>query len=109
MLVPSTVKAFQPMHDAVPSSLLVTKPVSMNDPAPHFTCLSTCTLHVSHVSCAVAVIFLRCDVLAGSTDPTISQVTVAVLHEFLVRPVAVPVAVVMLPCPRLAIELGLTV
>src|SRR5213078_4322352 len=37
-LVPFTVKAFQPRHDAVPSSLLVTKPTSTNGPAPHFTC-----------------------------------------------------------------------
>src|SRR5207247_4385242 len=39
-LVPFTVKAFQPRHEAVPSSLLPTKPTSMNGPAPHFTCLS---------------------------------------------------------------------
>src|SRR5207237_8845903 len=55
MLVPFTVNAFQPRHDAVPSSLLVTKPTSTNGPAPHFTCLSTFTLHVSHVSCADAL------------------------------------------------------
>ena len=47
--------AFQPMHEPVPSSLLVTKPVSTNGPAPHFTCLSTCALQLSHVSFAVAV------------------------------------------------------
>src|SRR5437667_5301402 len=45
MFVPSTVKAFQPRHDAVPSSLLVTKPTSTNGPAPPFTCLSTCAVH----------------------------------------------------------------
>jgi len=44
----------------------------------------------------------------GPTDPTISHVTDTVLHESFVSPVAVPVAVVMLPCPRLAIVLGLT-
>src|SRR5947207_7275016 len=58
-LVPFTVNAFQPRHDAVPSSLLVTKPTSMNGPAPHLICLSTFTLHVSQVSCAVAVSFFR--------------------------------------------------
>ena len=47
MFVPFTVKAFQPRHDAVPSSLLDTKPTSTNGPAPHFTSLSTCTLHVN--------------------------------------------------------------
>src|SRR5438552_19047352 len=48
-LVPFTVKAFQPRHEAVPSSLLVTTPTSTNGPAPHLICLSTFTLHVSHV------------------------------------------------------------
>src|SRR5947207_15061209 len=57
VLVPFTVKAFQPSHDAVPSSWFVTKPTSMNGPAPHLICLSTCTLHGSHVSCAVPVSF----------------------------------------------------
>src|SRR5437867_789331 len=52
---PSIVKAFQPRHDAVPSSLLLTKPTSMNGPAPHLISLSICTLQVSHVSFAVAV------------------------------------------------------
>src|SRR5204863_7784778 len=51
-LVPFTVKAFQPRHEPVPSSLFVTKPTSTNGPAPHLICLSTFTLHVSHVSCA---------------------------------------------------------
>src|SRR5439155_752936 len=54
-LVPSTVKAFQPRHDCVPPSLFDSKPTSMNGPAPHLICLSTFTLQVSHVSCAVAV------------------------------------------------------
>ncbi len=38
----------------------------------------------------------------------ISHVTLAVLHESFVSPATVAVAVVMLPCPRLAIVLGLT-
>src|SRR5439155_19217253 len=45
MFVPSTVKAFQPRHDPVPSSLLETKLTSTKGPAPHFTCLSTCAVH----------------------------------------------------------------
>ena len=45
----------------------------------------------------------------GSTDSLISHVTVAVLQESFLRPIAVPVAVAMPPCPRLAIGLGLTV
>src|SRR2546425_1279552 len=57
VLVPFTVNAFQPRHDAVPSSLLVSKPTSTNGPAPHLICLSTFTLQVSQVSCAVAVFF----------------------------------------------------
>src|SRR5438477_558515 len=77
-LVPFTVKAFQPRHDAVPSSLFDSKPTSMNGPAPHLICLSAFTLHVSHVSCAVAVSFFRAEGFAGSTEPTISHVTVAV-------------------------------
>src|SRR5438876_2579134 len=56
-LVPFTVHAFQPRHDTVPSSLLVSNPTATNGPAPHYTCLATCTLHVSHVSCAPAVSF----------------------------------------------------
>src|SRR5439155_937812 len=79
--VPFTVKAFQPRHDAVPSSLLLTKPTSMNGPAPHLICLSTFTLHVSHVSFAVPVSVFWCPGLFGSTDPLISHVTLAVLHE----------------------------
>src|SRR5207249_10869542 len=93
VLVPFTVKAFQPRHDAVPSSLLLTKPTSMNGPAPHLICLSTSTLHVSHVSCAVPVSVFACPGLFGSTEPTISHVTDAVLQEFCVSPVIVPVAV----------------
>src|ERR1700757_1515841 len=57
MLAPSTVNAFQPMHDAVPSSLFVTKPTSTNGPAPHCTCLSACTLQTLQLFSAVAVIF----------------------------------------------------
>src|SRR5947207_5759310 len=52
-LVPFTVNAFQPRHDAVPSSLFDSKPTSMNGPAPHLICLSTFTLQVSQTSCAV--------------------------------------------------------
>src|SRR5207247_10777044 len=58
-LVPFIVNAFQPRHDAVPSSLFVTKPTSMNGPAPHLICLSHFTLHVSQLSCAVAVLFFE--------------------------------------------------
>src|SRR5207244_12633164 len=47
--------------------------------------------------------------LLGSTDPLIPRGPGAVLHEPWVRPATVPVAVVILPCPRLAIVLGLTV
>src|SRR5438034_8197333 len=108
-LVPFTVNAFQPRHDAVPSSLFVTKPTSMNGPAPHFTCLSTFTLQVSHVSCAVAVSFFRAEGFAGSTEPTISHVTAVVLQEFCVSPAIVPVTDgAVAPAPRLAIVLGLT-
>src|SRR5204862_8027436 len=78
-LVPFTVKAFQPRHEAVPSSLLVTKPTSTNGPAPHLICLSTFTLHVSHVSCADALSVFGCPGLFGSTDPTMSHVTVTAL------------------------------
>src|SRR5438046_216011 len=108
VFVPFTVKAFQPRHDAVPSSLLLTKPTSMNGPAPHLTCLSTFTLHVSHVSFAVPVSVFCCPGVFGSTAPLISHVTLAVLHESFVSPATVAVTVVMLPCPRLAIVLGLT-
>src|SRR5438132_7947 len=108
MFVPSIVKAFQPRHDAVPSSLLLTKPTSMNGPAPHLICLSICTLQVSHVSCAFAVSVFWCPELLGSTDPLISHVTETVLQESFVSPATVPVTVVMLSCPRLAIVLGLT-
>src|SRR5207253_504623 len=90
-LVPFTVKAFQPRHDAVPSSLFDSKPTSMNGPAPHLICLSAFTLHVSHVSCAVAVSFFRAEGFAGSTEPTISHVTETVLQEFCVSPAMVPV------------------
>ncbi len=101
VFVPFTVKAFQPRHDAVPSSLLLTKPTSMNGPAPHLICLSTFTLHVSHVSCAVPVSVFACPGLFGSTEPTISHVTDAVLQEFCVSPVIVPVAVTAgAPTPR---------
>src|SRR5207244_11982968 len=72
-LVPFTVKAFQPRHDAVPSSLFDSKPTSMNGPAPHLICLSAFTLHVSHVSCAVAVSFFRAEGFAGSTEPPLSH------------------------------------
>src|SRR5947207_5045631 len=99
--VPFTVKAFQPRHDAVPSSLLVTKPTSTNGPAPHLICLSTFTLHVSHVSCADALSVFGCPGLFGSTDPTMSHVTVTELQEFCVSPVIVPVAVTAgAPTPR---------
>src|SRR5713101_4775198 len=110
MLVPLIVKAFHPRHDAVPSSLLVTKPTSTNGPAPHFTCLSTCTLQVSQVSCAVPVSVFGCPGLFGSTDPLISHVTFVVLQEFCVSPAIVPVTVgAVAPAARLAIVLGLTV
>src|SRR5438094_6488797 len=100
-LVPFTVNAFQPRHDAVPSSLLVSNPTSTNGPAPHSICLSTFTLHVSHVSCAVAVSVLGCPGLFGSTDPTMSHVTETVLQESCVSPVIVPVAVTAgAPTPR---------
>src|SRR5438046_6407716 len=109
VLVPFTVKACQPRHDAVPSSLLLTKPPSMNGPAPHLICLSTSTLHVSHVSFAVAVSFFRAEGFAGSTEPTISHVTAVVLQEFCVSPAIVPVTEgAVAPAPRLAIVLGLT-
>src|SRR5947199_2956720 len=73
----------------------------MNGPAPHLICLSTFTLHVSHVSCAVPVSVFACPGLFGSTEPTISHVTDAVLQEFCVRPVIVPVAVTAgPPTPR---------
>src|SRR5207247_357613 len=99
--VPFNVKAFQPRHDAVPSSLLVTKPTSTNGPAPHFTCLSTFTLHVSHVSCADALSVFGCPGLFGSTEPTMSHVTETVLQESCVSPVIVPVAVTAgAPTPR---------
>src|SRR5262249_1016391 len=75
MLTPSMTDAFQPAHDAVPSSLLETKPMSTNGPAPHLTSLSACTLQSSQVSLAVAVIFFRCAGFVGSADPTISHVT----------------------------------
>src|SRR5437899_5396025 len=91
-LVPFTVNAFHPRHDAVPSSLLVSKPTSTNGPAPHFTCLSTFTLHVSHVSCADALSVFGCPGLFGCTDPTMSHVTETVLQESCVSPVIVPVA-----------------
>src|SRR5205809_2751160 len=108
-LVPFTVNAFQPRHDAVPSSLLVTKPTSMNGPAPHLICLSTFALHVSQVSCAVAVSVFGCPGLFGSTDPTISHVTAVVLQEFCVSPAMVPVTDgAVAPAARLAIVLGLT-
>src|SRR5213595_4226340 len=107
-LVPFTVKAFQPRHDAVPSSLLVSKPTSMNGPAPHLICLSTFTLHVSQVSCAVAVSFFRAEGFAGSTDPTISHVTETVLQEFCGSPAMVPVTDAGAPAARLAIVLGVT-
>src|SRR5437899_7465331 len=68
MFAPFTLKAFQPRHDAVPSSLLVSKPTSMNGPAPHLICLSTFTLQVSHVAFACRVHFLHSHVLALSTD-----------------------------------------
>src|SRR5213076_2753762 len=99
--VPFTVKAFQPRYDAVPSSLLVSKPTSMNGPAPHFTCLSTFTLHVSQVSCADALSVFGCPGLFGSTDSTMSHVTETVLQESCVSPVIVPVAVTAgAPTPR---------
>src|SRR5438046_5433700 len=59
VLVPFTVKALQPRHDAVPSSLFVTNPTSLNGPAPHSISLSTCTLQVSQLACAVDVSFFR--------------------------------------------------
>src|SRR5207247_5760218 len=100
-LVPFTVNAFQPSHDAVPSSLLVSKPTSTNGPAPHLICLSTFTLHVSHVSCAVAVSVFGCPGLFGSTDPTMSHVTETVLQESCVSPVIVPVPLAAgAPTPR---------
>src|SRR5439155_1222002 len=109
VLVPFTVKACPPTHDAVPSSLSVTKPTSMNGPAPHLICLSTCTLQVSQVSCAVAVSFFRAEGFAGSTEPTISHVTETVLQEFCVSPAIVPVTDgAVAPAARLAIVLGLT-
>src|SRR5437763_4337927 len=108
-LVPSTVKAFQPRHEAVPSSLLVTKPTSTNGPAPHLICLSTFTLHVSQVSCADALSVFGCPGLFGSTDPTMSHVTETVLQEFCVSPAMVPVTDgAVAPAARLAIVLGLT-
>src|SRR5205823_2678825 len=107
--VPFTVKPFQPRPHAVPSALLVSKPTSMNGPAPHLICLSTFTLHVSQVSFAVAVSFFRAEGFAGSTDPTISPVTAVVLQEFCVSPAMVPVtAGPVAPAARLAIVLGLT-
>src|SRR5438067_11470036 len=60
--------------------------------APHLICLSTCTLHVSHVSCAVAVSCFRAEGFAGSTEPTISRVTETVLQELCVSPAIVPAA-----------------
>src|SRR5438552_5553241 len=109
VLVPFTVKAFQPRHAAGPSSLFVTKPTSMNGPAPHLICLSTCTLHVSHVSCAVAVSFFPAEGFAGSTVPTVSPVAETVLQEFCVSPAIVPVTDgAVAPAARLAIVLGLT-
>src|SRR5207245_10956795 len=41
-----------------------------------------------------------------SCEPLMSHVTMAVLQESFVRSFTVPVAVAMLPCPRLAIVLG---
>src|SRR5205823_13145899 len=91
-----------------PSSLLVSKPTSTNGPAPHLICLSTFTLQVSQVSCAVAVSVFGCPGLFGSTDPTMSQVTETELQEFCVSPVIVPVAVTAgAPTPR-SNMLGLT-
>src|SRR5436309_4208756 len=47
VLVPYTVYAFHPRLESVPVPFLLTKPTSMNGPAPHLICLSTSTLHVS--------------------------------------------------------------
>src|SRR5947208_12505577 len=81
----------------------------MNGPAPHLICLSTFTLQVSQVSCAVAVSFFRAEGFAGSTEPTISHVTAVVLQEFCVSPAMVPVTDgAVAPAARLAIVLGLT-
>ena len=82
MLVPFTVKAFQPRHDWTSPSLFDSKPTStkhrgpallerhfafaspvcfaqsaslVHGTSPHEICLSIRTLHVSQVSCAVAV------------------------------------------------------
>src|SRR5438067_6064101 len=78
--VPFTVKAFQPRHDAVPSSLLLTDRKRISVTARHLTCLYAFMLFDSHVSCAVAVSVFACPGLFGSTEPTISHVTDAVLQ-----------------------------
>src|SRR2546428_10261940 len=107
-LVPFTVKAFQPRHDAVPSSLFDSKPTSMNGTAPHLICLSAFTLHVWHVSCAVAASFFGAEGFAGATEPTISHVTETVLQEFCVSPAMVPVTDAGAPAASLAIVLRVT-
>src|SRR5207247_8836708 len=106
--VPFTVTTFQARHYALPSSLFDSKPTSMSGPAAHLICLSAFTLHVSHVSCAVAVSFFRAEGFAGSTEPTISHVTETVLQEFCVSPAMFPVTDAGAPAARPAIVLGVT-
>src|SRR5207245_11287908 len=70
---------------------------------------STARSHMgaSQVSFAFALSFFALP--CPSCEPLMSHVTMAVLQESFVRSFAVPVTVAMLPCPRLAIVLGLTV
>src|SRR5947207_1392478 len=51
-----------------------------------------------HPSRSVAVIFFGWEGLAGSTDPTTSHVTEAVLHAFVVSPLTLAFTVVLIPC-----------
>src|SRR5436305_9189612 len=70
-LVPFSVKAFQPRHDAVPSSLWVAEQTSANHPPPHFVCSSVFELHASRVIFAFAVSFSGAASHGGYAESTL--------------------------------------
>src|SRR5438874_1248527 len=100
------VGSFVKMLSVIAQFASATPPVFVTLNVIWFTPFASCATHTfsiftlgtSQTALSVAVIFFCWEGLAGSTDPTTSHVTEAVLHAFVVSPLTLPFTVVLIPC-----------
>src|SRR5207249_1746000 len=100
------VGSFVKMLSVIAQFASATPPVFVTLNVIWFTPFASCaaqifsifTLGTSQMALSVAVSVFACDGWAGSTDPTMSHVTDAVLQAFAVSPLTLPFTVVIVPC-----------